>query len=74
LCPTIFVFFPGYFLSVILAPFFSAEESCRRDVLARKLNGSDEPCRADVIEKTSREIGKAFLSPVRFLKPAVNSA
>jgi len=67
-------FLPGIFSLCDPCPFFSTEESRRRDVLARKLNGSDELCRADVIEKTSREIGKAFLSPVRFLKPAVNSA
>jgi len=72
-CLTIPVFFPEYFLSAIFVPFFSAEENCRRDVLARKLNGLDEPRRADVIEKTSHEIGKAFLSPVRILDPAVNS-
>lgn len=68
------VFFLGYFLSAIFAPFFSPEKSHRRDVPPRKLNSSDEPRRAGVIEKTSREIGKAFLSSVRFSMPAVNSA
>lgn len=44
----------------------SLEKSHRRDVPPRKLNSSNEQRRAGVIEKTSCEIGKAFLSSVIF--------
>lgn len=55
------------------SPFFfcyllSLEKSHRRDVPPRKLNSSNERRRAGVIEKTSCEIGKAFLSSTFFLE------
>lgn len=70
----ILVFFLGYFLAAIFLFFFlfffcyllSLEKSHRRDVPPRKLNSSNERRRAGVIEKTSCEIGKAFLSLVSF--------
>lgn len=62
--------FPGIFSRCDHPLFFSyllsLEKSHRRDVPPRKLNSSNERCRAGVIEQTSCEIGKAFLSSVCF--------
>lgn len=55
----------GVFPHCDLRLFFPWGKPCR-DVPPRKLNSSNEPRRACVIEKTSREIGKEFLNPVRF--------